>query len=72
MNLTAEQERAIRGGQAVPVTVAGTDCVLVRKDVYDRGNDLDYGPWTADEMNLLAVETAGLLAGDRFDEPDES
>lgn len=72
MNLTSEQERAIRGGQPVPVTVAGTDCVLVRKDVYDRGNEMDSGPWTADEMNLLAAETAGLLAGDGFDEPDES
>jgi hypothetical protein len=70
MNLTTEQQRAIQNGQAVRVTVAGADCVLVRKDVYERGDELDYGPWTADETNLLAAETADLLAGDGFDEPD--
>jgi hypothetical protein len=70
MNLTAEQERAIQRGQAVRVTVAGADCVLVRKDVYDRGDEPDYGPWTADETNLLAAEAADVLAGDGFDEPD--
>ena len=70
MNLTTEQQRAIQNGQAVRVTVAGAECVLVRKDVYDRDNELDYDPWTADETNLLAAETADLLTGDGFDEPD--
>jgi hypothetical protein len=32
-------------------------------------NERDYSPWTAEEMNLLAAETADLLAGDGFDEP---
>jgi len=72
MNLTAEQERAIKNGQAVPVTVAGAVCVLLRKDVYERGEELDYGPATDEELDLLAAETADLLAGDGLDEPDDS
>ena len=72
MNLTVEQERAVRNGQAVAVTVGDTACVLLRKDVFERGEELDYSPWTKEEMDLLAAETADLLAGDGFDEPDDS
>jgi hypothetical protein len=72
MHLTAEQERAIQNGQAVAVTVAGAECVLLRKDVYERGEEVDYSPWTNEEIDLLAAETADLLAGDGLDEPDDS
>ena len=72
MKLTTEQERAIQEGQMVAVTVAGAACVVLRKDVYERGEALDYDPWTTEEMNLLAAETADLLAGDGFDEPDDA
>ena len=41
-------------------------------DVYERGEELDYSPWTDQEMDLLAGETADLLADDGFDEPDEA
>lgn len=71
MELTAEQEQAIHRGQAVHVDVAGTPCVLLRKDVYERGDALDFSPWTPEEMDLLAAETADLLAGDGFDEPGD-
>jgi hypothetical protein len=37
MTLTAEQVRAVQRGEAVFVTVDKTDCVLVRRDVYDQG-----------------------------------
>src|SRR5260370_34511980 len=50
MKLTADQERAIQNGQAVPVTVRGEACVLLRKDVFERGEELDYGPWTPEEI----------------------
>lgn len=72
MNLTAEQERAIINGQAVTVTLGGAACILLRKDVYERGEELDYGPPTNEEMDLLASETADLLAEDGLDEPDNS
>jgi hypothetical protein len=72
MKLTAEQERAIHSGQAIQVNVAGTACVLLRKDVYERDEAVDFSPWTPEEMDLLAAETADLLAGDGLDETDES
>jgi hypothetical protein len=72
MKLTAEQERAIHSGQAVQVNVAGAACVLLRKDVYERDEAIDFSPWTPEEMDLLAAEAANLLAGDRSDEPDDS
>jgi hypothetical protein len=72
MDLTAEQERAIKNGQAITVTVGGAACVVLRKDIYERGEELDFSPWTKEEMDTLAAETADLLAGDGLDEPDES
>ena len=72
MKLTAEQERAIQNGQVVAVTVGSAACVVLRKDIYERGEVVDYSPWTKDDMDLLAAETADLLAGDGLDEPDDS
>jgi hypothetical protein len=72
MKLTAEQERDIQNGQAVEVTVNDAACVLLRKDVYERGEEVDYSPWTYEEIDLLAAEAADLLAGDGLDEPDDS
>ena len=71
MKLSAEQERAVHRGQAVQVSVGGAECVLLRKDVYERDEVVDFSPWTPEEMDLLAAETANLLAGDAFDQPDE-
>jgi hypothetical protein len=71
MQLTVEQERAIRGGQAIDVNIAGTPCVLLRKDVYEAGDALDFSPWSSEEMDLLAAEAADLVAGDGLDEPDD-
>lgn len=36
MNLTNEEQRAVEGGRAVPVTIGQAECVVVRKDVYER------------------------------------
>lgn len=63
MNLNMEQQRAVENGEAVAVSVAGTDCVLVRRDVFLRLDpDLDTGPWTIDEMNLLADEAEEIIS----------
>jgi hypothetical protein len=72
MELTTEQERAIQSGQAVEVIVGGAPCVVMRKDVFERGQELDFSPWTKEEIDLLAAETADLLAGDDLDEPDDT
>ena len=34
--------------------------------------ELDYSPWTNDEIDMLAAETAALLVGDGLDEPEKS
>ncbi len=68
MELTAEQERAIQNGQAVEATVGSVECVVLRKDVFERGEQMDYSPWTDEEMDCVAAEAADLLAGDGFDE----
>ncbi|HAH43754.1 hypothetical protein [Gimesia sp.] len=34
MKLTKEQAEAISRGEEIPVDVEGTECVLVRKDIY--------------------------------------
>jgi hypothetical protein len=36
MELSSEQLRAVESGEAVPITVAQTPCVLIRADPYDR------------------------------------
>lgn len=71
MKLSAQQELAIQNGHAVDVTVLGAPCVLLRKDVFERGEAIDYGPWTDEEIDLLAAEAADLLKGDGFDEQDK-
>src|SRR5260370_27558731 len=72
VKLTAEQERAIHDGQAVQVTVGGAVCVLLRKDIYERGEGLDYSPWTKQNLDLLAAEAPALFPADDFNDPDES
>ena len=63
MILNMEQQKAVENGEPVSLTVAGTDCVLIRKDVYLRLEpDFDAGPWTLDEMNLLADEAEELIS----------
>ena len=39
MNLTSEQQQAIAEGVPVPVIVNQTECILVRKDVFERIHD---------------------------------
>jgi hypothetical protein len=63
MILNLEQEMAIANGEPVALKVAGTDCVLLRRDVYLRLDPLpDAGPWTAEEMNLLADEAEEMIS----------
>ena len=36
MELSAAQMQAIENGEAVPITVGNTKCVLLREDLYER------------------------------------
>ena len=63
MILNIEQQKAVENGEAVPLNVAGTECVLVRKDIYLRMDpDYETGPWTPEEMNLLADEAEEMVS----------
>ncbi len=63
MILNLQQQKAVADGEPVSLTIAGTECVLVRKDVYLRMHpDYDAGPWTVDEMNLLADEAEEMIS----------
>ena len=57
MTLTPEQTRAIQNGQAVSVTVDQTECVVVRKDVFQKIRQLAYddSEWSDEEMEALAA-----------------
>jgi hypothetical protein len=64
MNLTAEQQHAIKKGEAVEMTVDGWPCVLLSREVYDRVKravEYDDSEWTEEEMSLLASESADML-----------
>lgn len=60
MTFTPEQTRAIQNGQAVSVTVDQTECVVVRKDVFQKIRQLAYddSEWSDEEM---AAAAAGMF-----------
>ena len=60
MNLSTEQLKALRGGDAIPITVGHTHCVLIRKNVYERVKEVvqyDDSQWTDDEIEALGAQT---------------
>src|SRR6266849_4137316 len=63
MILNLEQKMAVANGEPVALNVAGTACVLIRQDIYLRLDpDYESGPWTVEEMNLLADEADELIS----------
>lgn len=63
MILNREQQKAVENGEPVALNVAGTECVLVRRDIYLRvDTDYETGPWTVEEMNLLADEAEEMIS----------
>ena len=63
MILNVEQQQAVEDGQPVALNVSGTECILVRKDVYlQRELEFNSNPWTTEEMNLLADEAEAIIS----------
>jgi hypothetical protein len=63
MILSAEQQTAVAKGEPVTLNVGGMACVLLRRDIYLRMDpDFDAGPWTVEEMNLLADEAEEMIS----------
>jgi len=63
MTLTSEQTRAIQNGQAVSVTVDQTECVVLRKDIFQKIRDRAYddSDWSDAEMEAVAAEMFDAL-----------
>jgi hypothetical protein len=69
LDLTAEQQTALESGEPVPCVIGATECVVVRKDVFNRFQHVAYddSEWTAEEMAALAerafddADTAGRI-----------
>ncbi len=60
MNLSNEQIQALDRGQAVPLTVDGRACVVIRREVYERAKpaiEYDASEWTAEEMRSVMART---------------
>jgi hypothetical protein len=59
MNLTGEQEEAVQNGKVVPVHIGNAECVVVRKDIYERVKAVLYddGEMTDDELHAIAAHT---------------
>jgi hypothetical protein len=77
IELTELQMQAIvASGNNPPVIVdpkTKTLCVLLRQDVYERltsDEDYDDGPWTDEEMELLAWETGKNAGWEDMDQYD--
>ena len=63
MQLSKEELDAIRRGESLRVTQAGTDLVILPADLFERLSSRPYddSPWTDEEMNRLAGEDADSL-----------
>ena len=59
LDLTAEQRIALENGEPVPCVIGATQCVVVRKEAFDRLQHVAYddSEWTTEEMTALAERT---------------
>jgi hypothetical protein len=71
MELSATQMQAIENGEAVPIMVGRTKCVLLREDLYQRVKallDLEATYPLLDEAFREGWEAPGMANYDRYDE----
>jgi hypothetical protein len=69
LDLTAQERKALESGQPVPCTLEETECVVVRRDVFERLQQIAYddSEWTPEEMMAMAerafddADTAGPI-----------
>ena len=63
MTLNVEQQKAVENGEPVALNMSGTECILVRKDIYLRLEaEVDTAPWANEEMDLLADEAEEMIS----------
>jgi hypothetical protein len=71
MELSADQIRAMENGEAVPVTVAHTRCVLLRADIYERVKtvlEIEEAYPLIDETFMEGWEAPDMADYDHYDE----
>ena len=71
MDLSADQVRAVERGEAVPITVEQTPCVLIRADLDDRVRailDIEAAYPLIDETFQEGWEAPGMADDDQYDE----
>jgi hypothetical protein len=71
MDLSAEQFRALASGEAVPMEINGTSCVLLREDIYGRVKtilDVETAYPLIDETSREGWDAPGMQDYDRYDE----
>jgi hypothetical protein len=71
MELSTAQMRAIENGEAVPVTVGHTKCMLIRADLYERVKavlDIEDAYPLLDETFREGWDAPGMVDYDRYDE----
>lgn len=66
MQLTAEQQHAVEHGEPVSVTLGQTECVVLRKDIYERVRSILYsdGELSDDEAVRLGWEAGRSIGWD--------
>jgi hypothetical protein len=58
MNLSPQQLQAIEHGEAVPITVGRTECVVIRREVYEQVRKLyDDSELSHNELRAIAART---------------
>jgi hypothetical protein len=74
MNFTSEQVQAIRDGCPVPVVPpeVGEECVVLRRDAYDRIKHLLYDDKEADPTRFYPLVSAMMAEDDANDSALES
>ena len=70
VELSSEQLNAAEQGEAVRIVAGGKTFVLLSQTAYD--DELDFSPWSQQEIELLADEAAKYVTGDGLDEVAES
>ena len=71
MELSTDQIRALENGEAVPVTIEHTRCVILRADVYERVQallDMEDAYPLIDETFRERWGAPGMADYDRYDE----
>ena len=64
MNHSEDQVRAVESGEAVSITMGRTECVLIRKEVFEKFRDILDDLPTVEEQRYMLREVGKMAAWD--------